>query len=172
MRVCVCNRKQAESDLSESTSALYVISINTPGFRLADIPGNWEGRLNFHFDDVHPEDVEKVKNSEGKDFVVFTNEMADQVIRFVESIHENRDILIHCDAGISRSMAMGRFVSTFTPRELVILTPDMIDDRFSNIHVWNTLRRCWYERAERECWYERAEREAKGANAPEREEQG
>ena len=157
MRVCVCNRQQAERDLSEATSALYVISINTPGFRLADIPGNWEDRLNLQFHDVIQEDCE-YKDADGNDFVIFTKEMANQVIRFVESIHENREILIHCDAGISRSMAMGRFVSTFTPRELVILTPDMIDDRFSNIHVWNTLRRCWYEREELE---------AKGALAPE-----
>ena len=140
MKVFVCNRKQAESDLSEVTSARNVISISTPGFPIAKLPGDWVWRLNLQFHDVIQEDCE-YKDADGNDFVIFTNEMADQVIRFVESIHESREILIHCDAGISRSMAMGRFVSTFTPRELVILTPDMIDDRFSNIHVWNTLRR-------------------------------
>ena len=157
MKVFVCNRKQAESDLSEVTSARNVISISTPGFPIAKLPGDWVWRLNLQFHDVIQEDCE-YKDADGNDFVIFTKEMANQVIRFVELIHENREILIHCDAGISRSMAMGRFVSTFTPRELVILTPDMIDDRFSNIHVWNTLRRCWYEREELE---------AKGANAPE-----
>jgi len=164
VRVCVCNRKQAESDLSEVTSARHLISITTPGHELAKIPGSeggiytgWDDIVAFQFHDIIPEDLRDLRDAHGKDFVCFDMSMAKKIIEWIDGIPDKREILVHCDAGISRSMAVGRFIAAITPRELTILTPGMSTDQFANVHVWNILRRCWYEREERE---------TRGANAP------
>lgn len=148
MKVFVCNRKQAESDLSEFTSARHLISITTPGDSLADIPGSsydWEDIQCLRFHDIIPEDPRDLKDSKGNDLVPFDMSMAKSILRFLDPIDYRREILVHCDAGVSRSMAVGRFIAAMTPRELTILTPGMSTDEFANIHVWNILRRCWYE---------------------------
>jgi predicted protein tyrosine phosphatase len=136
MRVWVCNRRQAEAGMPEFDSIQNVISISTPGHDEANIPGEWSQRLNLSFHDIVPEDVRDLRTVNGKDLTPFTREMAEASLGWIESLPKDEDILVHCDAGVSRSVGMGQFIQRLTDRELYILTPGMSGvDQFGNVHV-------------------------------------
>jgi rhodanese-related sulfurtransferase len=81
------------------------------------------------------------------DPTAFTPEMATELVDFI-NLHQNKNIFVHCDAGISRSAAVGRFIDTFFDHDVdyrVIRT-----DRFANIHIFNLLRRDYMTRCESE----------------------
>lgn len=71
------------------------------GFRFAE-SSTCKGVLTLYFDDI-------VKEVEGA--VLFSEKMADQIFEFVRK-HESADtLLIHCYGGLSRSLAVGTFLS-------------------------------------------------------------
>lgn len=147
MRVWVCNRKQAEAGMPEFDSIRNVISISTPGHDEANIPGEWSRRLNLWFHDIVPEDVRDLRTVNGKDLTPFTREMAEASLGWIESIPKDEDILVHCDAGMSRSVGMAQFIRRFTDRELNILTPGMAGvDQFGNVHVSRMMARIIHEK--------------------------
>jgi predicted protein tyrosine phosphatase len=71
--------------------------------------------LSLQFDDLRDDQVEFcLKN--GFKPVLFTKEQAKQVVDFIKELQmesENSDLIIHCDAGISRSGAVAKFTSDF-----------------------------------------------------------
>lgn len=147
MRVWVCNRKQAEAGMPEFDSILNVISISTPSHDEASIPGEWGQRLNLWFHDIIPEDIRDLRTVNGKDLTPFTREMAEASLAWIESIPKDEDILVHCDAGVSRSVGMAQFVRRFTDRELNILTPPPGGvDQFGNVHVSSVMARIIHEK--------------------------
>lgn len=147
MRVWVCNRKQAEAGMPEFDSILNVISISTPSHDEASIPGEWGQRLNLWFHDIIPEDIRDLRTVNGKDLTPFTREMAEASLAWIESIPKDEDILVHCDAGVSRSVGMAQFVRRFTDRELNILTPPPGGvDQFGNVHVSRVMARIIHEK--------------------------
>ena len=147
MRVWVCNRKQAEAGMPEFDSILNVISISTPGHDEASIPGEWERRLNLSFHDIVPEDIRDLRTVNGDDLTPFTTEMGNTTLDWIESVPEGADILVHCDAGVSRSVGVARFIVMLTGRELM-LRGGTTSDQFYNVHVFNVLNRRWYAREE------------------------
>lgn len=65
--------------------------------------------INVYFDDVTPEYIENLDNKEAYTFELFKESDVLKIIEFVESyIHtdEKVNLLVHCDAGISRSGAV------------------------------------------------------------------
>ena len=147
MRVWVCNRKQVEAGMPEFDSIQNVISISTPGHDEASIPGEWSQRLNLWFHDIIPEDIRDLRTVNGKDLTPFTRAMAETSLAWIESIPKDEDILVHCDAGVSRSVGMAQFIQRLTDRELNILTPPPGGvDQFGNIHVSRVMARIIHEK--------------------------
>jgi predicted protein tyrosine phosphatase len=88
-----------------------VISCQTPPTTwgegtLSEIPTGWGDSLVLEFHDV--------LQQSSPEMVVFDANMADRVVRFVEwSNNRNCSFVIHCDAGQSRSVAIGLWLSQY-----------------------------------------------------------
>lgn len=83
--------------------------------------------LNLDFDDVDPTSLGLSENSEthislnehGDPVVIthFTDKQADIAVKFIEQ-HQEKDFFIHCSAGVSRSQAFVKYISsTYFDRE-------------------------------------------------------
>lgn len=107
-RIHIVSRRYAERFEPEHEN-WYLISIETPGSQYGDTP-NYEQYKDHFIQEFH--DVERGRN--GLEY--FTEEHAKVLISFVENWKYNDEecnILVHCDAGISRSAAIGRFLEQF-----------------------------------------------------------
>lgn len=92
-------------DMAERSDTYSVISIqdsHTGGFGIKFAENQFCNKvLTLYFDDV----IEEVEGT-----VPFTDEMADEIIDFIEEQKDKVDtLLIHCYAGQSRSRAVGAF---------------------------------------------------------------
>jgi protein tyrosine/serine phosphatase len=63
--------------------------------------------LNMEFYDIDREEV-----FEGRKYLPFSSDQAKRLIDFIE-INQNKNYIIHCHAGISRSGAVGQFITDF-----------------------------------------------------------
>ena len=63
--------------------------------------------LNMEFWDISEE-----KEVNGKTYLPFTTEQANRIIDFIE-VNKNKNYIIHCHAGISRSGAVAQFITDF-----------------------------------------------------------
>lgn len=68
--------------------------------------------LRLQFDNLHQVIGPGFKIQFGRDVVYFTREMADEVVSFLRK-YKWRDLICHCEAGASRSVAMAYSVSNF-----------------------------------------------------------
>lgn len=102
-KVLVLPRKSAEQFTCDVPWSC--ISISDPfAYFDADIhEGNRVGLLRMRFDDAQVQYPRAV---------LFNKEMASQVIEFVDKVWANSELLmIHCNAGMCRSPAVGQFVA-------------------------------------------------------------
>jgi predicted protein tyrosine phosphatase len=89
------------------------ISITTPGDPqgLAKLPENQRTlgvlRLSFHdFDSIADDVLKSMEEEEGMKYTLFGPSEADQVVNFVdEHLVYAKALIVHCDAGVSRSPA-------------------------------------------------------------------
>lgn len=108
MRVDVFNREQAE--VREPTPGTVIISISSPGCP-ANLKDGWEDVLRLEFHDV-------VKPVTGiPELVLFSVAHVEQIHDFVEH-NLDKDFVVHCDAGVSRSVAVGVFLRDVYDAEL------------------------------------------------------
>jgi predicted protein tyrosine phosphatase len=71
--------------------------------------------LSLQFDDITEKKYEDCL-SQGKKYTLFSHKQAEEVIDFIKELQNEQkdsDLVIHCDAGISRSGAIAQFVSDF-----------------------------------------------------------
>lgn len=120
--------------LVEKSDTYAVISIqdsHTNGFGFTFTESKYcKGVLTLLFDDT-------VRAVEGA--VLFSPEMAGQIIRFIQS-HKGVDtLLIHCYAGESRSMAVGAFAVKMLGGD----NSQYFSKRRPNEHVYQTLLETW-----------------------------
>ena len=91
-------------EMAERSDTYAVISIQdtrTGGFGIAFTPSKCcRDVLTLYFDDI-------VREVDGA--VLFTDEMAGQIINFIKKNREVDTLLVHCYAGQSRSRAVGAF---------------------------------------------------------------
>ncbi|MDQ2730357.1 MAG: hypothetical protein M3Y56_01750 [Armatimonadota bacterium] len=94
MKFIVLSRRQVSSFTSEEP--YIVISITDPDRSTAHVAEHPTclGLLRLQFNDIH-----SPKGSR----VLFSNEMADEILRFVTSHSEAETVVCQCEAGISRS---------------------------------------------------------------------
>lgn len=113
-----------------------VISIVGPG-RTASLKEGWKDVLSLEFYDLDP-----VKFDFDLDDLemhgAFGPKHAQEILTFL-SKHKGSPLVIHCEAGISRSVAVGRFAATLmnVPVEYV----EGFGDQHYNAHVHATLVR-------------------------------
>jgi predicted protein tyrosine phosphatase len=124
----------------------YCISILSPGRRV-DLKMWRKSRvLSLRFDDVEGslrlDDKEKDRQIRPHDSIslnnakLFNTNMANKVIKFVENIEKSRrkhNLIIHCEAGRSRSAAIAKYVS----KRFNFPFPSDYD--YYNLLVYNTL---------------------------------
>jgi predicted protein tyrosine phosphatase len=102
MRVDVYNREQAVG--LEPVAGTVVISISSPGDQ-APLKEGWEDILRLEFHDV----VKIPKNM--PEIRAFCTTHVDAVHEFVDKhVAAGKNFAVHCDAGVSRSVAVGVFL--------------------------------------------------------------
>ena len=81
-----------------------ILSITEPDWYPAKLKDGWHDilRLEFHDIDLYTEP-----------YVLFNQQQARDIIRFVRNCHEGRivGIVVHCKAGISRSAAVAKWIA-------------------------------------------------------------
>ena len=102
----VCSRAVAvdpKSIWNKSNKALISISTPPPWGNYVDFPlyEEYLDKLILEFDDVSSPD--------NKYYQPFTTSMAEEVVNFIEK-HNGVDFVVHCDMGLSRSVAVSMFM--------------------------------------------------------------
>ena len=127
-------------EFSEKKDTYAVISIqdtHTGGFGLTFSKNKFcMDVLTLYFDDV-------VRETEGA--VLFTKEMAEEIIDFILLNRDAETLLIHCYGGQSRSMAVGAFAL----KMLGMDNSRYFSEAVPNPVVYDTLVSAWKERSGR-----------------------
>lgn len=113
MRVDVYNRKQA-CTLTPTVNTV-VISITAPADE-APLKQGWEAilRVEFHDTVIPRSEMPILVDPNSGSIVLFDKIMASQIDYFVWA-HKEKDFIIHCQAGQSRSVAVGMFITDLFP---------------------------------------------------------
>ena len=142
----IANVGEGAAEKWEAASDTVVVSITEPG-RKARLPKGWADMLRLEFQDYDPigkdvkgpsglyETVPVAHKSIPTDAVLFTPTMAARTVRFARK-HRDKNILVHCAAGVSRSGAV--------VEALLEAFPEYEDrgwDRFPNGHVKSLMKR-------------------------------
>jgi len=140
MKVQVYSRKhmkEIEQDVDTCLISIWgKIALATQNYSEDDVPmDNWRDVLKLEFDDA----VDPVLNM---DLTLFDEEMAKKTVAFIEK-YKGLNFVVHCDAGISRSVAVATFMKDVYEYDRELF--EISSDQFRNIHVMNLLRRAWYE---------------------------
>ena len=136
MRVDVYSKYHAAE--INPTPGTVVISIGSPGEEYSLKPG-WDDILRIEFDDV----VKVPTGMLGVNIIAFCMEHADTIHDFIE-LHKDKDFLVHCSAGVSRSVAVGSFMREVHEAELKL--HEIHTDEHCNSRVRRGLMRKYWER--------------------------
>ena len=120
-----------EAVRSDTYAVISIQDTHTGGFGIAFTPNQYcRDVLTLYFDDI-------VRDVEGA--VLFTEEMAKQIIDFIKKNRVADTLLIHCYAGQSRSRAVGAFALKMlggdNSRYFTQMNP--------NMYVYETLEKVW-----------------------------
>ena len=91
-----------------------LISITDPGDP-ARLPEGWAGVLRLEFDDIVPPFPILIRDgNQHRDLIPFNESMGTQVLEFVGAVPPDVNrVIVHCNAGISRSAAVARFLADY-----------------------------------------------------------
>lgn len=122
-------------ELNDTYAVISIQDSHTQGFGVEFTESQFcKGVLTLLFDDI-------VKEVDGA--VLFDDDMADQIIEFIELHRKNVDtLLIHCYAGQSRSRAVGAFA-------VEILGGDngrYFEEGTPNMYIYDVLNAAWIRR--------------------------
>lgn len=117
-----------------------IISIQSPTIKRVffqqgtefDVDPGWGPTLVLRFHDVLDDELDSW-------WKTFTPAQAEQTLDFIEANH-TRNFDIHCDAGMSRSVAVGAFMADNLNMNMEIHSGPW-GRQSMNIHVYNLLRR-------------------------------
>ena len=130
MQVDVYSRQQFDGLSPESDK--IAVSIIRPGAKEPEDLIGWKDHILLQFDDVA-----NVRETDWG-LVMFSDEQAQELFAFLLK-HKHEDFVVHCDAGISRSVAVGVVISTQFEHKLILHAIDT--DQFANAAVMSKLRR-------------------------------
>jgi hypothetical protein len=127
---------------------VIVISITDPGDALL-LDREWDWVLRLEFDDVSEReeilgtDI-RLKNGKWGKPVPFTDEMAEIVMKVVME-NPTSDFIVHCNAGVSRSVAVARFISEETGRTLILRGNCWSDENANGLVLRLLHRQVWFQ---------------------------
>jgi len=127
-----------------------VISICDPGCPLD--PKGWDEVLTIECDDIEAREeilAIEIMATGGvlRKPVPFNEQHARNIMSLLER-NPTADVIVHCNAGVSRSVAVGRFISEETGRKL-LLKGKSLSDQTANGHILRVLHRLvWYSHYE------------------------
>ena len=124
-------------EMVERDDTYAIISIqdaHTGGFGVQFTENQFcKGVLTLYFDDI-------VKEVEGA--VLFSEEMAAQIIDFVQAHKKVETLLVHCYAGRSRSRAVGAFIVKMLGAD----NTKYFTNGSPNMYVYEVLERVWADK--------------------------
>ena len=126
------SREKVESIRKFNGKKAGLISISSSDDEPANLQQGWSAILSLVFDDIERLDVVRPED----EYIVFDEEIAKKIVQWIVEHKDRLDFLIvHCNAGISRSGAVAKWVA------LVLDLP--FDDEYDlyNKHVYRTLVR-------------------------------
>lgn len=123
MRILITNKENFDRLLSnsginkwnvEEQDDIFFISINNPRDKQEPYLENAENAIVLFFDDVDKDfEVPDIKTREKLLLKAFTKEQAQQLFYFVTKHKDKENCVIHCEAGVSRSGAVGKFICDY-----------------------------------------------------------
>ena len=123
-----------DKNVEEQMNGVALISIN-------DTSGNWSTSwfdadhpnvLRLWFDDVFA-DTEKSPTNKNE-CRAFTEKQAQKIFQFIKE-NKDKDFIVHCSAGISRSGAVGAFINDYLDSDKEFFHKFNADRIFPNAHV-------------------------------------
>lgn len=124
-------------EMVERSDTYAVISIqdtHTGGFGITFTPNQFcQDVLTLYFDDI-------VREVEGA--VLFSDEMAEQIIAFIKKNRKVDTLLVHCYAGQSRSRAVGALAVKMLGGD----NSKYFSQGNPNRYVYDTLEKLWLQR--------------------------
>ena len=143
MKIFVLSRKEITKEYFRDKNFInrnYIISIYSSMFCVSENESKspFPDHLNvlkLNFDDVTERDAypEDLKNK----FLFFTKEHAQKIHKFIETIKDDgsKDFYVHCDAGVSRSGAVGYMLNEWFNKYLENNRCDNIFFQEENRHI-------------------------------------
>lgn len=105
-----------------------------------DVPlDGWNDVIKLEFDDV-------VSFSPRLKLIPFDTKMANDLLSFIKA-HEGEEFVVHCDAGMSRSVAVACFLRDDLEYDAAFYAIDT--DKYRNVTIMNALRRAHYGMVEK-----------------------
>lgn len=129
-------REAAEQGaLTDTYAVISIQDSHTQGFGVCFSENQFcKGVLTIQFDDI-------VKEVDGA--VLFSDEMADRILDFIEAYRNSVDtLLVHCYAGQSRSRAVG----AFAVRMLGGDNSRYFEEGLPNLYIYDVLESAWIRR--------------------------
>lgn len=125
---------------------VVIISITDPGDPLK-LEG-WDHVYRFEFDDCEEREAVLAQETRRRDgsfgkMVAFTEAMAEKIMQVLTD-HPTEDIIVHCNAGVSRSTAVGRFINEETDRKLILRGNAWTDENANGLVLRLLHRQVWF----------------------------
>lgn len=103
--------------------------------------------LTLYFDDCDEYKKYPIIGSDGKFYeqIPMSEEQALEVVNFVEKMNNKSTIYVHCTAGVSRSGAIGAYISDYLGMrwdDFIRCNPQVIP----NSHISSLLKKIYYEK--------------------------
>lgn len=133
MRIYVYSRDGIEHRLRnepELVNTRNIISIYSFGDR-SPITVRKPNILKLEFDDITEREYEKYRGF----YQLFTKQQAEEIKNYAKTIDQSMDMIVHCDAGISRSGAVGFCLNCYFNNYLKDIYKDMVFFYDTNRHL-------------------------------------
>lgn len=133
MNVDVYNRNQVLNMVPDSTKCLISISspliespLLDPDYTTPIPTDGWNDLLQVQFHDIDVEiDIEPgtIHQVFGAQITPFNEQQAHQIIQFIKN-NKGKPFIVHCDAGMSRSVAVAVFLEQFFDYKMILHSTD------------------------------------------------
>ena len=147
-QVTVLSRSGMEDE--QPRPGVVVISITDPGDPLP--LSGWDKVFRFEFDDCEDREAILAQTTRRRDgsfgkLVAFTEAMARSIMSILAE-HPTQDIIVHCNAGVSRSVAVARFISEETGRKALFRGNAWTDENANGLVLRLLHRQVWFGNVE------------------------
>lgn len=144
MKIHVMSADQAQRFVPKGTSAL--ISIRNPGNRPLHPTSQFDHVIRFFFDDVTPEETRLPIFADGDPiWILFNAQDAIDIFDFAEKHQDVDHFVVHCEAGISRSAAVGCVLALWVGDEKAAAS-FAAEPHHPNEHVLDLMIKEWHKR--------------------------